>query len=81
MTRMVVTSPEYVKSKYNLKELKTLGTLVADAVQIDSVPLHTRPVGIRVKSILNNPSTYDIIDPALFSLSRSAAQRKGVDDA
>lgn len=36
MARMVVTSPDYVKSKYNLKELKALETLVADAVQIVS---------------------------------------------
>ena len=39
MARMVVTSPDYVKSKYNLKELKALETLVADAVQIVSVVL------------------------------------------
>lgn len=34
MARMVVTSLDYVKDKYNLKELKSLETLVADAVQI-----------------------------------------------
>lgn len=35
MARMVVTAPEYTKSKYNLKELKALETLVADAVEIN----------------------------------------------
>jgi hypothetical protein len=44
MARMVVTAPEYTKSKYKLKELKALETLVADAVQIN-IPF-------------NNPITY-----------------------
>lgn len=35
MARMVVTAPEYTKSKYKLKELKALEELVADAVQIN----------------------------------------------
>ncbi|KAK5630173.1 hypothetical protein RRF57_005888 [Xylaria bambusicola] len=35
MARMIVTAPEYTKSKYNLKELKALETLVANIVQID----------------------------------------------
>lgn len=35
MARMVVTAPEYTKSKYNLKELKSLESLVADAVNIN----------------------------------------------
>lgn len=47
MARMVVTAPEYTKSKYNLKELKALETLVADAVQIN-VPF-------------NNPITHVVL--------------------
>lgn len=35
MARMVVTAPEYVTQKYNLKALKSLEELVADAVQIN----------------------------------------------
>ena len=31
---MIVTSPDYVKSRYKLSQLKALETLVADAVQI-----------------------------------------------
>ncbi|PNY25254.1 Homocitrate synthase [Tolypocladium capitatum] len=78
MARMVVTSPEYVKSKYNLKELKALETLVADAVQIN-IPFNnpvtgfcafTHKAGIHAKAILNNPSTYEIINPEDFGLSR-----------
>jgi hypothetical protein len=41
MARMVVTAPDYVKSKYNLKALKSLETLVADAVQVN-IPVRTR---------------------------------------
>lgn len=35
MARMIVSAPEYVKSKYNLKSLKDLEELVASAVQIN----------------------------------------------
>ncbi|KAG9254824.1 homocitrate synthase [Emericellopsis atlantica] len=78
MARMVVTAPEYTKSKYNLKELKALETLVADAVQIN-IPFNnpitgfcafTHKAGIHAKAILANPSTYEILDPEIFGLSR-----------
>ena len=35
MARMVVTAPEYVKARYNLKALKALEELVAEAVQVN----------------------------------------------
>ncbi|KOS17734.1 Homocitrate synthase [Escovopsis weberi] len=78
MARMIVTAPDYVKSKYNLKELKALETLVADAVQIN-IPFNnpvtgfcafTHKAGIHAKAILNNPSTYEIINPEDFGMSR-----------
>ncbi|KAK7218296.1 hypothetical protein V2G26_006299 [Clonostachys chloroleuca] len=78
MARMVVTAPEYTKSKYNLKELKALETLVADAVEIN-IPFNnpvtgfcafTHKAGIHAKAILANPSTYEILDPEIFGLSR-----------
>ncbi|CAM1505206.1 Fc.00g108430.m01.CDS01 [Cosmosporella sp. VM-42] len=81
MARMVVSSPEYTKSKYNIKELKALETLVADAVQID-IPFNnpvtgfsafTHRAGIHAKAILNNPSTYEIINPEDFGLSRDVS--------
>ncbi|KHN96340.1 homocitrate synthase [Metarhizium album ARSEF 1941] len=73
MARMVVTAPDYVKSKYNLKSLKSLETLVADAVQVN-IPFNN-PVtgfcaGIHAKAILANPSTYEIIDPHDFGMTR-----------
>lgn len=35
MARMVVTAPDYVINKYNLKALKEVEELVASAVQIN----------------------------------------------
>ncbi|CAH0048495.1 unnamed protein product [Clonostachys solani] len=83
MARMVVTAPEYTTSKYNLKELKALETLVADAVEIN-IPFNnpvtgfcafTHKAGIHAKAILANPSltsfeTYEILNPEIFGLSR-----------
>ncbi|KAI1396379.1 hypothetical protein F4819DRAFT_475451 [Hypoxylon fuscum] len=78
MARMVVTAPEYVTKKYNLKALKEIEELVASAVQVN-IPFNnpitgfcafTHKAGIHAKAILANPSTYEIIDPALFGLTR-----------
>ncbi|KAI1767043.1 hypothetical protein GGR53DRAFT_518655 [Hypoxylon sp. FL1150] len=78
MARMVVTAPEYVTKKYNLKALKEVEELVASAVQVN-IPFNnpitgfcafTHKAGIHAKAILANPSTYEIIDPALFGLTR-----------
>ncbi|KAI1340398.1 hypothetical protein F5Y15DRAFT_380560 [Xylariaceae sp. FL0016] len=78
MARMVVTAPDYVTKKYNLKQLKEIEELVASAVQVN-IPFNnpitgfcafTHKAGIHAKAILANPSTYEIIDPALFGLTR-----------
>ncbi|ODA78784.1 hypothetical protein RJ55_06168 [Drechmeria coniospora] len=78
MARMVVTSPEYTKSKYNLKLLREIDEYVASVVQVN-IPFNnpitgfcafTHKAGIHAKAILANPSTYEIIDPALFGLTR-----------
>merc|ERR1712072_509439 len=78
MARMIVAAPEYVKGKYNLKMLKEIEDLVAEAVEIN-VPFNnpitgfcafTHKAGIHAKAILNNPSTYEIINPADFGMSR-----------
>lgn len=78
MARMVVTSPEYVKGKYNLKMLKEIEDMVAEAVQVNT-PFNnpitgfcafTHKAGIHAKAILNNPSTYEILNPADFGLTR-----------
>ncbi|KAM0420851.1 hypothetical protein ACHAPT_011381 [Fusarium lateritium] len=78
MARMVVTAPEYVTKKYNLKALKAVEELVASAVQVN-IPFNnpitgfcafTHKAGIHAKAILANPTTYEILDPALFGLTR-----------
>lgn len=78
MARMIVADRDYVKSKYDLKALKRIEDMVADIVEVN-VPFNnyitgfcafTHKAGIHAKAILNNPSTYEIIDPADFGMSR-----------
>ncbi|KAK2062403.1 homocitrate synthase [Colletotrichum caudatum] len=78
MARMIVAAPEYTKSKYKLHKLKELEDLVAESVEIN-IPFNnyitgfcafTHKAGIHAKAILNNPSTYEIINPADFGMSR-----------
>ncbi|BGP40368.1 homocitrate synthase lys21 [Rhodotorula kratochvilovae] len=78
IARMYVVNPDYVKSKYNLPMLREVENLVADAVQI-SVPFNnpitgfcafTHKAGIHAKAILANPSTYEILKPEDFGMSR-----------
>ncbi|KAJ6008319.1 hypothetical protein N7540_012295 [Penicillium herquei] len=78
MARMIVAAPEYVKSKYKLEKLKDIEDLVAEAVEVN-IPFNnyitgfcafTHKAGIHAKAILNNPSTYEIINPADFGMSR-----------
>lgn len=78
MARMIVADREYVTKKYDLKKLKEVEDLVADLVEVN-VPFNnyitgfcafTHKAGIHAKAILNNPSTYEIINPQDFGMSR-----------
>ncbi|KAL2175061.1 HMGL-like-domain-containing protein [Thermothelomyces heterothallicus CBS 202.75] len=78
LARMVVSAPEYVKSKYKLHMLKEIEDMVAEAVEVNT-PFNnpitgfcafTHKAGIHAKAILNNPSTYEILNPADFGLTR-----------
>ncbi|AQZ09515.1 (ZYRO0A13222g) [Zygosaccharomyces parabailii] len=78
MARMIVSAPDYVKSKYNLKKLRDLETLVAEAVEVN-LPFNnpitgfcafTHKAGIHAKAILANPSTYEILNPEDFGITR-----------
>lgn len=78
MARMITADRDYVLSKYNLKKLKDVENLVARAVEVN-IPFNnpitgfcafTHKAGIHAKAILNNPSTYEILNPADFGLSR-----------
>ena len=78
MARMLAADRNYVKSKYDLTKLKSIEDLVADAVEVN-VPFNnyvtgfcafTHKAGIHAKAILANPSTYEIINPNDFGMSR-----------
>ncbi|KAF2451694.1 homocitrate synthase [Karstenula rhodostoma CBS 690.94] len=78
MARMIVADRDYVMGKYNIKKLKEVEELVAEMVEVN-IPFNnyitgfcafTHKAGIHAKAILNNPSTYEIISPADFGMSR-----------
>lgn len=78
MARMIVADREYVTGKYKLHKLRDLENLVAEAVEVN-IPFNnyitgfcafTHKAGIHAKAILANPSTYEIINPADFGLTR-----------
>jgi hypothetical protein len=75
---MYTADPEAVKAKYNLGMLREIENLVAEAVEIQ-VPFNnyitgwcafTHKAGIHAKAILNNPSTYEILNPEDFGMTR-----------
>jgi homocitrate synthase len=75
---MYTADPEGVKAKYNLPMLREIENLVAEAVEIQ-VPFNnyitgwcafTHKAGIHAKAILNNPSTYEILNPEDFGMTR-----------
>jgi homocitrate synthase len=78
IARMYVENTEYVKGKYDLKLLRDIENLVATKVEVQ-VPFNncitgycafTHKAGIHTKAILNNPSTYEILKPEDFGMSR-----------
>lgn len=78
MARMIAADRDYVLSKYKLHKLRDLENLVAEAVSVN-IPFNnpitgfcafTHKAGIHAKAILANPSTYEILNPSDFGLSR-----------
>jgi len=78
MARMYAADKQYVMSKYKLHMLRDIENLVADAVEV-SIPFNnyitgfcafTHKAGIHAKAILANPSTYEILNPADFGMTR-----------
>ena len=78
IARMYAANREYVMSKYNLKALRDVEDLVADAVQVQ-IPFNnpvtgycafTHKAGIHAKAILAEPKTYEIITPEDFGMNR-----------
>jgi homocitrate synthase len=78
VARMYVYDPGAIRDKYSLPLLREVENYVAGLVSVD-VPFNnyitgytafTHKAGIHAKAILNNPSTYEILDPADFGLTR-----------
>jgi len=78
LARMYAHNPEKVKAKYELKLLREVENYVAARVRVD-VPFNNyitgyaafmHKAGIHAKAMLNNPSTYEILNPADFGLGR-----------
>ena len=78
IARMYTHNPEQIRTKYHLPLLREVENYVAGLVEVD-VPFNnyitgytafTHKAGIHAKAILNNPSTYEILDPADFGLTR-----------
>ncbi|KAI9495338.1 homocitrate synthase [Zychaea mexicana] len=78
LARMYAADKEFVKNKYNLTKIRDVENIVADAVEV-TVPFNnyitgycafTHKAGIHAKAILNNPSTYEILKPEDFGMSR-----------
>ncbi|KAI9323841.1 homocitrate synthase [Dichotomocladium elegans] len=78
LARMYSADRAYVMDKYDLKAIRNVESIVADSVQV-TIPFDnyitgfcafTHKAGIHAKAILNNPSTYEILKPEDFGVSR-----------
>ncbi|KAI8074786.1 homocitrate synthase [Gongronella butleri] len=78
LARMYAADKSYVMEKYNLTKIRDVENIVADSVDVQ-VPFNnyitgfcafTHKAGIHAKAILNNPSTYEILKPEDFGMSR-----------
>ncbi|MDX1383630.1 MAG: homocitrate synthase [Thermoanaerobaculia bacterium] len=78
VARMYAYDAAAVKAKYDLRMLREIENYVAARVRVD-VPFNnyitgytafTHKAGIHAKAMLNNPSTYEILDPEDFGLGR-----------
>ncbi len=77
VARLYATDPKLV-AKYHLPLIRNLDRLVARLVQVD-IPFNNyitgfasfaHKAGIHAKAVLNNPSTYEILRPEDFGLTR-----------
>ncbi|MBI5033642.1 MAG: homocitrate synthase [Chloroflexi bacterium] len=78
VARMYATNREIVKKKYKLKKLRKLDEMIANMVgigipfnnYITGVTAFTHKAGIHAKAILNQPETYEILNPKDFGMTR-----------
>ncbi|MCU0523035.1 MAG: homocitrate synthase [Anaerolineae bacterium] len=77
IARLYAISPSLVR-KYDLPLLRRIDSTVAQMVSVDipfnnyitGITAFTHKAGIHAKAILNNPETYEILDPHDFGLTR-----------
>lgn len=78
IARLYSLNPDLVRRKYNLPLLREIDRVVAELVGVD-IPFNnyitgfaafTHKAGIHAKAILNNPSTYEILRPEDFGMTR-----------
>jgi homocitrate synthase len=78
IARMYTYNRQSVKGKYRLDRLRKIDEMVAELVGV-AVPFNnyvtgitafTHKAGIHAKAILNNPETYEILDPVDFGMTR-----------
>ncbi len=78
VARMYAIDRDRVKKKYRLRKLRKLDEMVARMVgvgipfnnYITGVTAFTHKAGIHAKAILNQPETYEILNPKDFGLTR-----------
>ncbi len=78
IARMYVTNRDLVKKKYKLKKLRKIDEMVANLAgvgvpfnnYITGVTAFTHKAGIHAKAILNQPETYEILNPKDFGMTR-----------
>lgn len=78
IARMYAIHRDLVKKKYKLRKLRKLDEMVAKLVgvgipfnnYITGVTAFTHKAGIHAKAILNQPETYEILNPRDFGLTR-----------
>ncbi len=78
IARMYAINRDLVKKKYKLKKLRKLDEMIATMVgvgipfnnYITGVTAFTHKAGIHAKAILNQPETYEILNPKDFGMTR-----------
>jgi homocitrate synthase len=78
IARMYAINRDLVKKKYKLKKLRKLDEMIANMVgigipfnnYITGVTAFTHKAGIHAKAILNQPETYEILNPKDFGMTR-----------
>ena len=78
VARMYAHNRDVVKKKYKLKKLRKIDELISQMVgvgipfnnYITGVTAFTHKAGIHAKAILNQPETYEILNPKDFGLTR-----------